>query len=273
MSFTDTVEAATLEAPKKVEIHFDQRAVDHPLVPIRWCLSKETTEFMRRNPHLDWALVIVAQKPEIRDEVGGRHLPGDSRAESREIVEGLNAISVGRGFFKFRAPGTYTVVAYLVHSNSFDNHDSDSRLVFWRRVRALTTRHFSSYGECVTFRQVGARSSRTVLDHSYATDRVPMIIPEGIFAAEMKPWVRKYLSFFNLGVGEDECAGRWRLFVAFVPAPAAYAVAYVIMAPLVRIWLALLGVCHLLLGGNPLIPWKKVFSSWFIFPPGARHAG
>ncbi|HYD93473.1 MAG TPA: hypothetical protein VEB18_03420 [Candidatus Paceibacterota bacterium] len=254
--------------PKRVEIHFDERVIDHPVVPIRWCLSPETTAYMRAHPEYDWALIIVAQKVGIRDEIAGVTRGSDPRAESREIIEGFGDISVGRGFFTFRGAGAYYLVAYLVHSLNEDHKSG-----FWREVRGLKTRYRDERVYKHRF-DADAEDDKPVnrfVAEVFAREEQRVLIPDGIFAAEMKPWLRNYLKFFKLGVGEDECAGRWRIGLAFTLMPLLYAILYIPLTPITRAYVLFVGIVHFLLGGDPLRAWRHIFSSATILPRKMSH--
>jgi hypothetical protein len=263
MSFEDLM----TKGKPGIEIHFDERVIDHPMVPIRWCLSKEALAYMRQHSEFDWALVIVAQQPERRDERAGKTQPGNQRAESRLVIEGFEEIGRGHDYFQFRGTGEHVLTAFLVHSRSSSERKSD----FWKSVRSLMKRENSYYTKSIDLdsRQQGPFSSRDAdLVTPYTRQDQTIVIPDGIFAAEMKPWLKNYLCFFGLGVGEDECAGRWRIGMAFSIAPLCYAMSWLIFAPLARLYAFGIGVGHFLFGGNPLGVWQRVVSKPTILMEG-----
>lgn len=258
---------APASTTKLVEIHVDEQVIDHPVVRMRWCLSPETTRYMRANPEFDWALIIFAQKRSYRDEASGVVRMGNSRHETRLVVEGFRAISQGFDFLTFRSPDHHDLVGYLIHSGP----TKTDREQFWKQIRKYAKKDSSGYGwefdmlnaegEPEEFNAVGVATM-------YALDHIQADIPNGIFAKPMSPWAKKLVNKYGLGVGEDECAGRWRLWLA---------IAFSILEPFVntivfvftRVWLTLLGVGHLILGGDPTIPWRTMFN-WEVAPSDAN---
>jgi hypothetical protein len=260
-----TEEAGGVETPapnRLVEIHFDDRVLDHPVVPIRWCLSPEAIAYMRQHPDWDWALVIVAKKVEFRDEEAGVTRPGDPKAEVREIVEGFRAISVSHGFFRFRSAGDHDFGAFLVNSNG------NSKSGFWAQVRQLRKKGgaWSRYDVSMDDLNKHPHALDRYSIRLYASDVQRVRIPEGIFAAEMNPATKRQLEFFKLGVGEDECAGRWRIGLAYSLLPAIYALFWLPLVPITRLYVLLLGLVHFLVGGNPLRVWRHMITTATILP-------
>lgn len=249
---------AMVHEPKEVEVHFDAGKLDHPVVPIRWCLSPIATAKMRQNPEKDWALVIVAQKATTRNEAAGVDVPGNPRHEARVIVEGFRNIAESFGFMTFRAPGDYHVAAYLISSPQ----GKSNRASFWKSVRALDRRQHGVYEKTVDMFDGERVVEKLNLDSSgtAAFDHVEVSIPDGIFAKPLSEGVKRQLNFFGLGVGEDECAGRWRIALAYTVLPVVFALYVVLGSLVVRLWLLILGVLHLLVGGNPIVVWQEILA-------------
>lgn len=251
---------------KKVELHFDVAGgIDHPVVPFRWCLSPATIKYMRDNPEKDWALVIIGQKPSVRDESEGVTSAGNARHETRLIIKGFRAISECFGFMEFHGPGFYNVVAYLVHSGDGKRY----RTNFWRTFPPFEKRTKGVYDHSVDILDSSGEIESFEPDsdvHSYAHDHVTVDLPVEAFPKPMPKQMRALLNFYGFDVGEDQCAGRGYVILAILFS-IALPFLYVFFFVLTRLWLAMLGVAHFLLGGNPLVPWAPVIS-WRAFPDG-----
>ncbi len=69
-----------------IEIHFDQRVLDHPMVPIRWCIKPAALRAMEENPEMTWYPRhhrLERRCVESEDGPADRNQPGTHRNRAR----------------------------------------------------------------------------------------------------------------------------------------------------------------------------------------------
>lgn len=230
----------TIEAG--VEIHFDEQVIDHPSVPIRWCIKPDTVKRIEAAPDRQWALMLIAKTRPDSD--------GDYASPCRYVfksVVGVEAIAFNKAYFTFPAPGEYDFAAYLI-SSEVNSH----------RLQHL-------YGEIETYYKRhpvwDIDSDEINLEvRKYADDPVTIeatarelvSVPEGIFATPLPQWQRTWFGYFRLARPDDECSTRGRSIFAFtlgIPI-------FLLWEGFKRSYMLLLGFIHLILGGSPLPVWK-----------------
>lgn len=223
-----------------IELHFDEQAIDHPMVPVRWCISSEILAMMREDDGKLWALLIVAQ--ERSNDASTRYY--GSRKTVVKAVIGLKDIGIGRGFFLFRASGDYDFVAYLIEARDepwlkrslkevIDNPDR------YGSVRDKTGA-IASYCDSIS----PLRRS----DWIAGIYHCQVSVPSEIFAKPLSDGMKVYLAYFRLNKPRDECATRGRLFFAFTIG----LVLYLGIELIKRSWILVVSLLHFLVGGNPL---------------------
>lgn len=254
-----------------IELHPPKKAIDHPVVTLEWCVSREITNLMRAHPDHQWAMLIVAQE---RLEVGSDGLLGFSKAkrEERVLIEGIRRIGDGRTPFTFRAPVNYDVAIFLVRSKETSREYAQS---FWKRLRAITKRSSRGYSDEYNYdisdAVVEDKANPNAFSRSdymtlVATDNIIVSVPDGIFA-KPKPKRIALVRAFGFNVGDDECDLRGRLIACFFASP--------IFLTLQLLWrghLALSSVLHFLVGGNPIPVIASAFS-WRTWWPAAGWFG
>lgn len=234
-----------------IEIHFDQQVIDHPTVPVRWCISPEILGQMREDADTPWALVFVAQERKPENGSSGRW---NRMKNVVKVIDGIKNIGAGRGFITFKSPGDYDLVAYLLKSR-------DEVKDFYKRLKTFVEEpddvqwvisdsdSVLCYHRKVTF----MRSYDTVTSFVHCV----VSVPAEIFAKPLPEWVKAWLGYFRLNRPKDECAMRGRLIFAFTLG----VVMYVAWEGLKRTWMFLMGIMHFLFGGNPLPVWKSAFGA------------
>lgn len=224
-----------------VEVHFDERVVDHPMVPIRWCIKPEILRLMRETPDKIWYLAIVAQ-----------HSTSPSKTVLHTVV-GMDRIGDGRDYLTFNGPGEYDLAVYLVRSDLSENRFrkdkkdvNESRINIWDDRESYV---LSTDGDSLRFFN---EARETIISHSF----MMLEVPSGIFAKPLPAWVKNWLGYFGLSRPRDECSMRGRLALAFTLGP----VLYVVWEFVKRLYMLILGVVHFVFGGNPLPVWEAAFS-------------
>ena len=232
--------SATIEGG--VEIHFDEQVIDHPLVPIRWCIKPETFKRIEAAPNRQWALMLIAKTQPDAD--GNYTQP--SRYSFVPVV-GVRNIGFNRAYFSFPAPGEYDFAAFLISSDL-----KPDRL---KHLHAEIERYYKrgvvwdTFGEEINLRVREYADDPMVIE---ATTRELVSVPEGIFAKPLPKWKRTWLSYFGLDRPEDECSTRGRSILAFTLGIALF----LFWEGFKRSYMLLLGLVHFILGGSPLPIWK-----------------
>jgi hypothetical protein len=235
-----------------IEIHFDQPNIDHPSVPIRWCIGKEALEKMRKHPDNTWALVIVARPK--RQEV---HLDYFDRRDQTVVqsIHGIKQIGNANAYLSFRAPGVHDLVAYLLMS-------TDEPRNVWSRLNEArhNPKHIAIWVHDHDELNVEARylefASKTQ-DEIVAHCHMEVSVPADIFAKPLPAWLKAWLALFRLHRPRDECSMRGRLIFAFTIAP----ILFLMVEALMRTHMLAVGLLHFLFGGNPLQFWKAAISA------------
>ncbi len=236
-----------------VELHIDAVVVDHPVVPVRWCLSKEAAAEIAKAPDKEWYIAIVAQL--ARDESSPSRYY--SKKTTLDTMVGLKRIGDGHAYVEFNASGTYDVVMYLVRSDrrldrlqkgidKFDNHRSIDVWGNW------IDKEIATEVDDLPFLCSSLTENDVVLGYSHIT----VSLPAEIFAKPLPGWARKWLDYFGFDKPSDQCGARGRLTFAFTAGPIVYA----FWELLKRTWMLVLGVLHLCFGGSPKVLWSKAIS-------------
>ncbi len=238
------VSKATIEGG--VEIHFDEQLIDHPLVPIRWCIKPETFKRIEAAPERQWALMLIAK---TRPDADGNYTQ-PSRYSFMPII-GVRNIGFNRAYFSFPAPGEYDFAAFLISSNLAPDrlkqlHTEIER--FYKRSRVWNT-----FSDEINLEVREYADDPMVIE---ATTRELVSVPEGIFAKPLPKWQRTWLSYFGLDRPEDECSTRGRSILAFTLGIAWF----LLWESFKRSYMLALGLIHFILGGSPLPIWKIAFT-------------
>jgi|GEM_PF-2722075 len=238
-----------------IELHFDQRHLDHPMIPIRWCITPEMFKVMRENITSFWYIAIVAQK-RPKNEKG--HF--DARHTIFKSILGLDNISLGQGFLEMKASGEYDIVAYLVESPLPSNkvranhRETDIRTIcVWRDFKDMEI----TVNPVMLDFMDGAQRERV-----HALTTVPVSVPTEIFAKPIPEWVRTWLSYFLLDRPKDECRARWHIPFAFTFG----VIIYLALEGFTRAWWLLIGLLHILPGGSPMPAWRFAFARQLSVP-------
>ncbi len=236
-----------------IELHFLDRVIDHPSVPVSWCIKPEAIEVMRNLAADDYYVVIAARER----GTDGKPWCGDRKKTTIETIIGLDRIKDGRGYLNFYAPGTYEVFTYLVKSEV-----TRERLV--KSLSDIETRRFEPINEYKGV-QIDDRSDLPFLRQGEKFDRAGTVIgisqlslevPDGIFAKPLTGWKKQWFCYFWNEDLLDDCDRRskqWFAFTAGVPW-------FVCWEGLKRSWMLMLSVAHFLKGGSPLTLWKRAFA-------------
>ena len=238
-----------------IRLHFDERTIEHPMVPIRWCIEPEMFDAMNRHSDENWYIAIIAQPR----SVNGHWIDRDQIVFQSFI--GLRDMAMGRNFLTFKAPGDYDVAIYLVrtkedladvrqkhreisgHSAQIWEDSEKGVLAVWRESRNSRL-PFLPYGGNINV--------------VTAVSRTSVSVPDGIFAKPLSAGMKTYLSYFGLHDPKDECSTRGRVALAcIVGAPW-----LVIWETFKRSWMFFSGGIHFLLGSNPRPFWKETFTPY-----------
>jgi cold shock CspA family protein len=247
-----------------IEIHFDEPSIDHPTVPIRWCIKPEAYARMKLHPEDEWALVFVAKDVTT----------GTKRSFSSVI--GIKDIALNRGYVTFAGPGETDLVAFLIRTEPDKKitKSAINEIQKYFRHNSLWKEHEDEIDLYV----------QKYSDENFiieAAVHVSVDVPDGIFAKPLPEWMKTWLGYFDMERPQDECSMRGRIMLACTLGVAWY----LIWETLKRSIMLLYGATHFILGGNPLVAWREVFakrlSGYFLsgffgmrdFEPLARYRG
>lgn len=179
-----------------IEINFNPK-IDHPDVPVSWCIHPETLKEVMHYPE-DWSLLISAAQHDRRGRIIFEH---------REI---FNDIRTAINFFRFYRAGKYTIQAMLVNQ-AYSNKNSRKQ---FRKLLEKDGAHSYQYDigfskENPTERDFG---NYIYLSHPYEMD---VEIPDEIFAKEPPQWLKNWVNLWSRWGPEDQCAFRKRFVFAF----------------------------------------------------------
>ena len=218
-----------------ITLGFPERTIGHPMVPITWCLSPATFARMKAEPSKSWAIMFRAQESSAAE----RDWMNQARSFHRNII-GLDNIAAGRTYLNFPAPGEWEVVAYLVSMTSgfgvrlmLDKYRSDFEYI-WDHFDQEVTIHETQGALAIN-----------------ATGHKQVSVPAEIFAKPLPKWVKTWLSYFSTRP-VDQCVARRSIALAFTFG----VIWYLLWEFGKRAYTFLLGVGHLVFGGNPLRIWK-----------------
>jgi hypothetical protein len=239
-----------------IELHFPEHLIDHPTVPVRWCLTPMARHLIVQNPDDTWYLAIVAQPRPQEHEVNYTHKPGTTIA----AWVGLKRIGDGYGFIDLRRSGCHDIVVYLISSTSgekslkrhFDRYERPDKIDVWGDTDRT---ELSIKSSDLPFLTRGV-SSRT--DQVRGQAHSVIDVPEEIFAKPPSGYTKRMLEYFKVGKLRDQCDGRRVIPLVCIGGP------FLLVAweLLKRVWMFLLGVLHFSLAGGSALPlWRRAFSS------------
>lgn len=229
--------ATTIE--NGLEIHIEEVIIDHPLVPIRWCIKAETLKRMEAAPDRQWALFLIAQT--VSDT-------GSPERFALKPVIGVRDIGLNRAYFPFPASGEYSLVGYLISSDL----KPDRQQHLYKEMESYNKRNpvWDMTENEINLGVAEWTDDPVIIE---ATVHVPVSVPAGIFAKPLPRWARTWLGYFGLERPADECSSRGRIGLAFTLGLAWF----LFWETLKRSYMLILGVVHFIFGGSPLPLWKE----------------
>jgi hypothetical protein len=232
-----------------IKLQFLEQVVDHPVIPVSWCVMPEAIELMRSLAADDYYVVIAARERGTQDEPWR----GDRKKTTFETIIGLDRIKDSRGYLSFFAPGTYDVFTYLVQSEV-----SRERL-----VKTLSELDMERFDPVDARRGTATQEVSDLpflkynkfdrLGRVIGINHLTLEVPDGIFAKPLTGLMKRWFCYFWSEDLLDDCDRRKKLWFAFtIGVPM-----YFLWEGLKRLWMIVLSLGHLIVGGNPTTLLKR----------------
>lgn len=218
-----------------VMLSFPEQTIGHPMVPVTWCLSPAAFARMKAEPGKSWVIMFRARESAAAE----RDWMNPARSFHRSII-GLEHIAASRTYLNFPASGEWEVVAYLISMTSGPG------------VRLMLDKFrsdFESIWDEFSLEVIIPETSRDLTIN--ATGHTQVSVPAEVFAPPLPKWVKTWLSYFSARP-VDQCVARRGITLAFTLG----VIWYLLWEFGKRAYTFLLGLGHLIFGGNPLRIWK-----------------
>lgn len=229
-----------------VELHFPERVIDHPSVPVNWCFKPAVLDYIRSKPKHAFALVVGAVIPDA---------PSSTKVLEMDI--GLDALRDGASFVTFYAPGDYEVYVYLVEYYCSERGARNA----WFGVKIDTQRYCPKLHEEIA---VEGRYDLPFLELKHNEGKVVAIstltlsVPDGIFAdKQLTGWKLNWFLYFWDKDLVDDCDRRGKKIFAFSIGFLVYALWEFLKRGYFFFW----GLFSFFVGNKPSFAWKETFSS------------
>lgn len=198
-----------------IDLHIDSTAIEHPSVPMRWCLSSVMHAHIIAGLREGKGYAVLLRARKARDDESGYH-------EIREIKGWNQPFSI----VGFSRPGDWIVdIILFERENQSSGEDTSNALKLALRNELLQTRSGlqGKYERSIPAPSdinLSAHHSSRLKVMRFDSDRfgvaisatsLKVSVPSGIFAKEPPAAVKAYLNYFFKTKVVDECdiRGRW----------------------------------------------------------------